>query len=60
MAPNMLPQIRVSDIDILSDWPDLSQNVKAFSHSIPGYRSGASTSTHSFHPCQSSYYHPLR
>ena len=41
MAPN-LPQIRVSDIDLLNDW-DLS-NVKAFSDSIPGYRSGASTS----------------
>ena len=41
MAPN-LPQIRVSDIDLLNDW-DLS-NVKAFSDSIPGYRSGASMS----------------
>ena len=41
MAPT-LPQIRVSDSDLLNDW-DLS-NVKAFSNSIPGYRSGASTS----------------
>lgn len=41
MAPT-LPQIRVSEIDLLNDW-DLS-NVKAFSDSIPGYRSGASTS----------------
>ena len=46
MAPN-LPQIRVSDIDLLNDW-DLS-NVKAFSDSIPGYRSGASTFIQSIH-----------
>lgn len=41
MAPN-LPQIRVSDIDLLTDW-DFG-NVKAFGDSIPGYRSSASMS----------------
>ena len=40
MAPN-LPQIRVADIDLLSEW-DLSENVRALGDSIPGYRSSAS------------------
>ena len=40
MAPN-LPQIRVADVDLLSEW-DLSENVRALGDSIPGYRSGAS------------------
>ena len=39
MAPN-LPQIRVSDIEILGDWD--FENVKAIGDSIPGYRSSAS------------------
>lgn len=43
MAPN-LPQIRVADIDLLSEW-DLSENVRALGDSIPGYRSSASMST---------------
>ena len=41
MAPN-LPQIRVSDIEILGDWD--FENVKAIGDSIPGYRSSASKS----------------
>ena len=45
MAPNLpaLPQIRVSDIEILGDW-DL-EHVKALGDSIPGYRSSASESS---------------
>jgi len=39
MAPS-LPQIRVCDMEILSDWD--FENVKAFGDSIPGYRSSAS------------------
>lgn len=41
MAPS-LPQIRVSDMEILSDWD--FENVKAFGDCIPGYRSSASMS----------------
>lgn len=41
MAPS-LPQIRVSDMEILSEWD--FENVKAFGDSIPGYRSSASMS----------------
>ena len=39
MAPN-LPQIRVSDVDVLGEWG--FEGVKALSDSIPGYRSSAS------------------
>ena len=43
MAPNLaLPQIRVSDMEVLGDW-DFEQ-VKAIGDSIPGYRSSASES----------------
>lgn len=38
-----LPTIRVSDIEILSDWD--FENVKAFGDSIPGFRSSSSEST---------------
>lgn len=63
MAPN-LPQIRVSDIDLLTDW-DFG-NVKAFGDSIPGYRSSASMSIYpaihnllfSTKPMLSRYFHP--
>lgn len=48
MAPSLLPQIRVSDIEILGDW-DL-ENVKAFGDSIPGYQMSASESFRACHP----------
>ena len=35
-----LPTIKVSDIEILTDWD--FENVKAFGDSIPGFRSSSS------------------
>lgn len=37
-----LPTIRVSDIEILTDWD--FENVRAFGDSIPGFRSSSSES----------------
>lgn len=39
-----LPTIRVSDIEILTDWD--FENVKAFGDSIPGFRSSSSEYTY--------------
>ena len=38
-----LPTIKVSDIEILSDWH--FENVRAFGDSIPGFRSSSSEYT---------------
>ncbi len=56
MAPS-LPQIRVSDMEILSDWD--FENVKAFGDSIPGYRPSASMSTLIDYLCSSTVAVPM-
>ena len=47
MAPQLasihIPQIRISDFEVLSDW-DLDGVDKTFGEKVPGYRSTSSTS----------------
>jgi hypothetical protein len=58
MKKGMAPQIRVSDMEMLSEW-DFA-NVKAFGDSIPGYRSSASRFFPSICVCPLTVVNPLR